>query len=468
MAKFSPLIVALLVPGLLAGCMVPTATKKTGIGATGASREGTLRSKLPAGTVGRPGAGTPDRAAPPPGGGLVANNSAGIVSNNSGGIIANNAGSLTGVVRAPASLIANNAGNIISGNTGGYRLLGTVTEAPVGNATVKLLYADGRAVTGADGKPITAVTDAQGKYTFAGILPAKNLQVAVELGDKGTLKAIASREGGEKRTVDVNLISTLTTGYILNQYVKGQADPNATFDKLPSSVEAETRAKATTAFEGGNTAVPARLTDTEVVQTVDALRQQSTTFNAQMEEVKKLLIAAGQSDLGAGRLGTEVNLDIVGNLLVTADGTLYITAPTDRRLWKLDAAGKLQTAAGIGTAGTESLTGKEGPTAPLASLRSVGLDAQGRFLIQEDDLSWELEDAPACGRLSWLGTDGKLTELSRAVGAGVAVPGTGDEVIVIAERADSDTGDVQVFSVKPGQAPTIKATLSEEDAEHVS
>ena len=48
------------------------------------------------------------------------------------------------------------------------------------------------------------------------------------------------------------LVSTLTTGYILDQYVVSQPDPLKTLAKLPAGVEADTRAAAASAL----TAVP--------------------------------------------------------------------------------------------------------------------------------------------------------------------------------------------------------------------
>lgn len=468
MALRNHLILALLLPSLATGCVLPTAKKVPG---QTSGAEGTVRGGLKPAT--RPGA-TPaptvgNRLNPPTGSGLVSNNGAGVISNNGAGVIGNNAASLSGIVRAPASLLSNNgAGYRILG--GRFRVMGAVAEGPVAKATVKLLDAEGKAIAGADGKVLTAVTDDQGRYEFKGILPANNLLVVVDLGDKGALKAIAPKGGGEARKANMDLISTLTTSYILDQYVKGQTDRQKTLDKLPPNVEAETRAKAASAFETTNTTVPAKLTDADVVMTVNGLRQRDTAFNEQMETVKRLLIAAGQSDLGSGRLGTEVNLSSVSGLVIAADNTLYINAPYDRRVWKLDANGRLVTAAGKGSAGTESLTGKMGPDALLTTLRSVSLDGAGRALIFEDDLSMELDSAPYGARLSWLGTDGKLTEISRAFGwGGFAVPGTGDEAIVVSWlAADEDEGNAQIVSVKPGQAPQVKKVLTDAQSNLIS
>lgn len=459
------LITVLLVPAMLGGCFLPNAAKKPTGGATGALREGVVRAKLP-GVTGKPAAADPTATAA----------GSSLVSNNGAGVISNNAGSLSGVVRAPASLISNNGGGIISNNSGGYRvrsykLLNTVSEVAVAKAKVTLLDAEGKQLLGADGKPIVTETDDQGRYSFKGILPANNLLVAVVLaGEKGTLKAIAPKGGGDTRKADLNLISTLTTGYILNQYVNSQADRQKTLDKLPPNVESETRAKAATAFSDSGASVPDKLTDATVVQTVTTMRQKSEVFDAQMEDVKKLLIAAGQSDLGSGRPALEVSFDWVNHLLLDANGKLLIACDYDRRLWRIDANGNLVTAAGKGgTASLNSPNGLNGPDASLARFVSVTTDAQGRALILEDSLQYEDSSFPDAGRLTRLGADGKLTELAaRLPGATVAVPGAGDEVLVLTSQYADDEDEVAtcaLWSVMPGAAPVKKHTFSAADSE---
>jgi hypothetical protein len=449
---------------MLGGCFLPNAAKKPTGGATGALREGVVRGKLP-GVTGKPVAAPATTTAT--GGSLVSNNGAGVISNNSG--------SLSGVVRAPASLISNNGGGIISNNSGGYRvrsfrLLSTVSEVAVAKAKVTLLDAEGKQLLGTDGKPIVTETDAQGHYSFKGILPANNLLVAVVLaGDKGTLKAIAPKGGGDTRKADLNLISTLTTGYILNQYVNTQANRQSTLDKLPPSVESETRAKAATAFNESGASVPDKLTDASVVQTVTTMRQKSEVFNAQMEDVKKLLIAAGQSDLGSGRPALEVSFDWVNHLLLDASGKLLIACNYDRRLWRIDANGNLVTAAGKGgTASLASPNGINGPDAALARFASVTSDAQGRALILEESLNYEDDAFPDASRLTRLNADGKLTELAaRIPNASFALPGAGDEVLVLAYQYDEEEelASYELWSVMPGAAPVKKHTFSAGDSE---
>lgn len=411
---------SLLIACTLTGCLakLPSGTG----GAT--SREGTIKSTI-RGTTVKPPSGSAAGA------GLVANNGAGIVSNNGGGIISNNSGSLVGVVKAPAGIISN--------ASGGYRVLATA-QVPVAGVRVQLRNAAGEAVLDKDGKAMTAVTDSQGQYAFSGFVPTRNLVLQVDLSaEKGRLQAIVSKSSTDKQVVDVDLVSTLVTGYILDQYVKGQADQQQTLDKLPANVEAETRAKATTALDAG-VAVPATLTPSAIVQTVNAMRVKDTTFDQQMETVKRLLIAAGQSDLGNGRLATEVALGYLEGMLCAPDGTLYLAAAGDRRVWRLSASGRIETYAGSGTADGSSLNGKKAVDANYASPSQLSLDAQGRLIIVEAGY----DDYPA-RRLTRIEADGTVSELEYNSGADLALQGAGDELWLLKGRLGNQKAELHAM-----------------------
>ncbi|MDB5099053.1 MAG: repeat containing protein [Cyanobacteria bacterium RYN_339] len=361
---------------------------------------------------------------------------AGIVTDNGSGVIANNSAGLAGTVKAPASLlsdvgsglvtdngsgiVANHGAGLVGNNAGNYRLA-AIAQVPVKGARVRLLDAAGQPVVGADGKPLEATTDATGAYRFEAVLPARNLVVAVELaGGKGTLEAIAP-PAAKDRQADLDLVSTLTSAYILESYVKGQADPGQTLDKLPADVEAATRVKAAAALEGANVPPPASLTPAAVVAAVDGLRKADPAFDSQLEVVKKLLVAVGQSDLGAGRPAKEVRLRAIRNVLAAPAGGAYFTCPSDHRVWRLLPDGTLATAAGTGTAREDgAIDGVAGVDAPLVKPFGLALDAAGRLLI--------LEHLAAGDRLSRLGKDGKLQQLWTGKGLLAAVPLVGDQV----------------------------------------
>lgn len=57
----------------------------------------------------------------------------------------------------------------------------------------------------------------------------------------GRLTAIASKGDVAGHPVDLDLVSTLTTTYILDQYIDSQGDPLATFEKLSAAVTSPIR-----------------------------------------------------------------------------------------------------------------------------------------------------------------------------------------------------------------------------------
>jgi hypothetical protein len=391
---FSVVLVAALVAVFGAACNPLTSRQPAG--------PITKASKRPAPSVVSPGE-TPAIGALP-GGGLITNGGGNLVTNGGNNIISHNgagavATTIGGRVTAPSTLLSNNGAGAISAGSGNYRAL-QAGETAYGGAKVFLLDAAAKPILGKDGQPAYALTDAQGRYGFTGALPeASNYLLAVQLpGEKGQLGAIAP--SGPTRTADVSLVSTLTTGYIVSQYVRGQADPQATLDKLPATVEAVTRERATAALAGGTVAVPEALTTDRVVETVTALREALPAFDDQMEDVRRLLVAAGQLNLGEGQPALEVALPLIRGLMPTADGGLLINCNIIGRLFRVDATGRLTTAAGsTGAVETGSLTGLAADKAGLMPLAGMALDSGGKLLVLEQR------------RLSRKEADGKLTEL---------------------------------------------------------
>jgi hypothetical protein len=380
-----------------------------------------------------------------------------------GGIIANNAANLTGKVKVPAGIVSDHGGAIISdqggniiGNNGGSilgnngasrRLLATQAQLPYVGATVRLLDAAGQPVPGPDGRPLTATTDAQGAYSFRATLPARNLLVDVQLPEgKGSVQAIAPRA---TTSVDVDLISTLTTGYILEEYVKTQQDPLATLEKLPADVERETRSKAAAAVDAASFKATA-LHPADVVKAVDGLRKADASFDAQMETVKKLLIVAGASDLGTGLKALDVTIGQIDDLRFAQDGTAYLLNTQDNRVWKLRKDGTLEVAAGDRRPpDATDLAGKLPTEANLSHPDRIALDPQDHLVIV---------DARGTYRV---GDDGKLARLTDLHAVEVAAGTNGD--LVIATLEDPPDGLPAAFAgaprmyvfyrLKPGAAP---------------
>ncbi len=355
----------------------------------------------------------PDLVVPPgPSASVVANNGA-----------TNQPTALTGLagrVLAPATLIgnngagviSNNGGGVVSNNGGGYRLAqaAALGEVPVVGVEVVLLDAAGRPVFGVDGQPLRATTDAQGGFRFPIEQVPNNWIIEAALPEeRGRLQAIApgalaaGQAAAAPPPLVLDLVSTLATTYILDQYVRTQEDRQKTLDRLPPDVERETREKTEDALvaglQAGRVALPTVLATTSVVATVDVLRQADRGLDDQLEKVKKLLIVAGLSDLGAGQNALSVVLGDVTGLAAGPDGRLYVNSGDLSRIWRLEADGKLATAVGSGAPASGSVDGVAGPQAALREPERMLFDAKGRLLIQERT------------RLVRLEPDGKLTEL---------------------------------------------------------
>lgn len=382
------------------------------------------------------------------GGGLITDNGGGLITDHGGGLISNNTGNLVGTAKVPAHLITDNGGGLITDNGGGYRLLTAPDQVPLAGATVRVLDASGAPVTDAAGKPLTTTTDAQGRYALTVAGTARHLIVSIALPEgKGALSAIAVKESRGAKPVDADLFSTLATGYVVSQYVRGQKDPLSTLEKLPAEVEAETRAKVAAAFAKTDLTVPA-LAETDVVAAVEKLKAADAPFRAQLEKVRQLLVAAGQSDLGAGRLGTQVSLGAIRNVALADDGSLYITCPNAHRIWRLAKDGRLYTAAGSGTPTQGSLDGKPGAEAGLQSPLGVTLDAEGRPLIVEG----------GARRVSRLEADGRLKSLmpglKRTPRLAVGGPDGRLHVFTVEDSV------AEYWSAMPGETPTVKHTFA--------
>lgn len=388
------------------------------------------------------------------------------------------AATLSGVVRAPAGLIANNGGNIVSNGGGNivsnggnqYRTL-ALTQTPLAGATVALLDAQLQPIPGPDGAPIVAKADELGRFGFTGALPTHNVLLEVKLPEeKGTLMAIVPKDATGPRVVDLELIGTLSTRYILDQYVKNQLDPQGTLDKLPGAVERDTRLKAATAFEGSQAAVPEALTDERVLATVATMRQKDTAFNDQMEVVKRLLIAAGQSDLGNGRRATEVAIGNVSALALGPDGDLYFPTPSSNRVWRLTPDGFLHAYLGNGgqrnlTKDFDGISGKTVSEALIGLPNGLAFDSEGRLLLADYGFfGWRVSRLEKDGRFKVLTDDGNQTILP---GPNDTVL-TGDQFERIAGRdaqgriyyvkwADAKNGSITRKDPATGQSETVLA-----------
>ncbi|MEB3222512.1 MAG: hypothetical protein VKS61_10580 [Candidatus Sericytochromatia bacterium] len=358
---------------------------------------------------------------------------------------------LSGRVRVPATLLSDNGAGLLGDRSsaltpgGVYRLRQAApawlaSQAALANATVEVLDARGQAVRSPAGVALVASTDAGGAFRFTDPLPNQNLVLRVALAAaKGTLLAVVPQEADARRDRQIDLVSTLTTSYILNQFVLSQEDAQGSYDRLPPAIEAETRSLAASAAGSLLTTPPEDLSTTRVVQTVEALRKGNPGFDAQMEKVKGLLVVAGQSNRGEGRPATTVSLNYVTGLQAGPDGSTYIYSYDDR-VWRVRPDGVFETAYLGGQEGGGSLAGKTVQQLRYKPSREeVAYDALGRPVLWVDD---EVLRVKADGTLELLA--GGMRHYKKGL-----VKGPGDALWLVQENH----GAREVWEVKPGAEP---------------
>jgi hypothetical protein len=264
---------------------------------------------------------------------LIGDMGGSIVGNNSGGLIGNNGG----------GIISDQGGGLLGDRVGGYVLAQAAPEAEalVANVEVVLLDATGAVVRTADGRELRTRTDSNGRYTFTDPMPPYHVVLqAGRSAQQATLQRIIA--AGVKEG-DMTVPTTMVAAYVLEKFVKPQKDPQATLNRLPAPVEAETVAIAATAAANAGAVT---LTQAAVAASVEALRKQDTRLDGQLEVVKKLLIVAGLSDLGEGLPGLQVPMPDVQHVLEAPDGTLVLNARGDQRIWRMESDGTVRALAG--------------------------------------------------------------------------------------------------------------------------
>ena len=425
---------ALAAAGVVAGCAMPVQppTSDGGKGrASGKAPMGTLASPSPTATPGGP---------------------SGIASVTPGPLaVATTApafaplAALAGVVRVPAELlsdqgtglVSNNGGSLISDQGTGlasraaYALRATVEERPYAGATVRLQDAKGHDLA-------TATTDAEGRYRFDGDLPRQNLVLHVDLpAGAGAMRGVAARKAAEVKAVDVDLVSTLATTYILDRYVATQAiDAQTTLDKLPPEVEAETRRVTGEALSAGSVAAFPALTPIAIVTAIEALRKAAPALDAQLELVKRLLVVGAISAAITDGPALEAQLFQPTDVLLTPSGDLVIADWLNRLVRVVTPAGMIGTLAGTGETG---MADGPGAAATFTNPVRLGMDAAGTLYVADQ--------GPVGPAVRTIAPDGMVKTLPIAVKGAFAVAPDGTIVM-----ADGDDGKTLV-RVKPGGTP---------------
>jgi sugar lactone lactonase YvrE len=327
---------------LVVGC-IPAPNRAKLPGAVGA--EGIVRTASPPGmgdavNISSRVPGVPNVMAPP----LQAPS---VISNNGGSI-------LKGSVRAPASIISHNGGNIISNNGGGIVSNNgggiishnggnlQIAQLPLAFTTVRVKDAAGQPVKDDQGRELVAKTDANGNYSFPVEVKGRNLVIEADVkGQSGKLRSLLPKEGVKSGgSLDVDMTSTLTLAYILDQYVKGDLN---TFERLPKDIEAKARVVTEEAIVEKQIALPTTLDDGAIVAKVDEVRRAEPKVDQVFEEIKKLLVIVGLVNEGDGMPANLVDAGIVGGTHVDAEGNSYVFSQSVHTLWKISPSGVLQT-----------------------------------------------------------------------------------------------------------------------------
>ncbi|MEB3284328.1 MAG: hypothetical protein VKN33_03465 [Candidatus Sericytochromatia bacterium] len=295
---------------------------------------------------------------------ILSNNGSGLISNNGGGILSEQGGSLIGKTKFY-----------------GLRAVRSVKQAnnlvPVANALVVLADAAGDPVRDEQGELYTARTDAEGRYVFARA-PRDRALVAVCQVPEGPTQ-VATLVPPNVATADMDVASTVMTAYVLDRYARSQSDPQAALARLPADLEAKVRQATRAAL----TEPPAQLDVETALRVIDKLRAETESLDALYEEVRRVMVIAGQADLGTGGQATEARFGNLTAFVTAPDGTRYLMDGGNGRLWRL-VDGRLQIAAGLG-GGIDDIpdppAGAPALAVNLGRIVDFALDSNGRPLL---------------------------------------------------------------------------------------
>ncbi|MEB3327957.1 MAG: hypothetical protein VKQ33_01860 [Candidatus Sericytochromatia bacterium] len=284
-----------------------------------------------------------------------------------GGLLGNHGG----------GLVSNNGAGLLAGQRYGLAQGEGLAQVPVASSPVALVDARGEPLRDRDGKPYVTTTNAEGRFAFRAV-PADQAVVIVcqAAGQATQAAALVPRT---VQTADLDLASTVMSAYVLERFARTQPDPQASLERLPAELEVQARQATGRAL----TAAPERLDVATAIGVVEALRSREASLDALYEEVRRAMVVAGQSDLGAGELATRARFARLTGMAVAPDGTRYVMDGGSGRLWKL-AAGRLVAVAGLG-GGVEDIpdppVGARALDVNLGEVVALAIDTEGRPLL---------------------------------------------------------------------------------------
>ena len=351
---------------------------------------------------------------------LVGPDGASLIGPDGASLVGADGASFTGTVKAPAGLVAAGAGNLVAAGAGnlvaggggkavsdmgGMYRLHAVAQAPLAHVHVYLRTASGKFVVDKAGKPIFALTDANGAFAFKGWRPARGLTVFVPAakvdGDVQGLAALRPRDLGAG-PVAIDAASTMVTSWVYDRVLAGQAKKADSLDRLPAALgEATTAAVAASLREE---AVP-KLGRKAYADALEALRAADAAIGQKLEEVRRVMTLAGTDNtLAAG--ARAITLQQPVDLALAPDGALYVVEAFGGIVRRIGPDGQATIVVGQGNALNESTVGALFPS-------DIALGPDGKLYLNS-------KYAPKVFRCN---PDGSGFE--EFAGGGAAAPGPG-------------------------------------------
>jgi sugar lactone lactonase YvrE len=260
-----------------------------------------------------------------------------------------------------AGLISNNGGSLVAPQSSRYRALATrrtldgVKEEPIANAIVYVTDPDDKFFA-YKGKPLTATTDARGRYAFSSGLPTGQVVIVnVMLSDNRREVGYTVSQAGNN-TIDVSLASTYVTEFLrARAALVGKKMGDFDLSQLQRLTELTRKALA-----AGDLATPdlsiGKIAELNQAYALAVGLNKQGLGDAWAQVLGSRILAvttlAGDGDVGAdgdGKLATEASFTKAIGLALAANGDLFVMDEGAHNVRRIDGkTGLISTLAGNG------------------------------------------------------------------------------------------------------------------------
>ena len=271
---------------------------------------------------------------------VIGQNGASVIGQNGANVIGQNGASVIG--QNGAAIVSNNGGSVIGQNGAGIisNNGGSLGQRPLAFAMLKVVDAAGKPKLGKNGQPLEGRADAWGQF----LIPREEIDAnsVIKVSSpivNGELAAFLPKGAQTPdQELEVDMVSTLSTTYILETYVAGK---QGILERLTPEIEAEARQDVKKAIESKVDGLIETTDTREVVAALERLIGKDSGVQDVFDRIETLLIVVGIQNDGDGLPARSVPLDEVRGVLATADG-VYIFTPGDHRLRFVGADGLLR------------------------------------------------------------------------------------------------------------------------------